>query len=105
MMLLAVGFVLTVVAAILVKVLFSVWPMILRMIGRMHRRWKDHRSEKERHLNEAVVLTNCDNRHRGCVRRGEKIDEEKSKNYVPLGPCTVCGVHPSYPRDKNKSVR
>ena len=52
----------------------------------------------ERRLNEATILKNEELRHRGCVRPGEEIDEGRSKNFIPLGPCGLCGVHLRNPR-------
>ena len=81
------------------------WRVTQRQAWRINRWREDRRYAKEQCLNEAVVLTNGDNRHRGCVRRGEGIDEREPGTYIPLGPCTVCEAHASNPRDKSKSYR
>ena len=94
-----------VVVLILAGIGRLIWCWTPRLNWRISR-WLEHRRyAKEQCLNEAVVLTNAENRHRGCVRRGQEIDEREPGTYIPLGPCTVCGVHASSPRDTSKSYR
>ena len=97
------------VAALAVVIVVKIGPWFWRLTQRLNwriSRWReDRRYAKEQCLNEAVVLTNGENRHRGCVRRGQEIDEREPGTYIPLGPCTVCGVHARSPRDTSKSYR
>ena len=97
------------VAALAVVIVVKIGPWFWRVTQRLNwriSRWReDRRYAKEQCLNEAVVLTNGENRHRGCVRRGQEIDEREPGTYIPLGPCTVCGVHARSPRDTSKSYR
>ena len=85
------GVVGAVVGALLVGIGPSIWRVVLKLMWRTSRWWGDNRYAKETRLNEVVVLTNGENRHRGCVRRGEKIDEREPGTYIPLGRCIVCG--------------
>ena len=99
----------TILAGVVVLILAGIGRLIWCWTTRLNRwisRWRRHRRyAKEQWLNEAVVLTNDENRHRGCVRRGQEIDEREPGISIPLGPCTVCGVHASFPRDASKSYR
>ena len=103
----------TILAGVVVLILAGIGRLIWCWTPRLNRRisrWREHRRyAKEQWLNEAVVLTNDEtndeNRHRGCVRRGQEIDEREPGISIPLGLCTVCGVHASFPRDASKSYR
>ena len=82
-----------------------IWRTALGLMWRISRWWGNKRHAREVRQDESVVLANGENRHRGCVRRGEEIDEQKSRIHIPLGPCTVCGAHPRSPRKKSGSLR
>ena len=103
------GVVVTFAGGLAVASVGKIWPGFWRVTQRLNwriSRWReDRRYAKEQCLDEAVVLTNGENRHRGCVRRGEEIDEREPGTYIPLGPCTVCEAHASGPRDASKSYR
>ena len=99
----------TILAGVAVLILWGIrrpiWRMILKLIWRIRRWWANNRHANQVRLNEAVVLTNGEIRHRDCVRRGEEIDEREQGTYMPLGPCTVCGAHGRSPRNKPGSYR
>lgn len=90
-----------VVVLLVAKIGQLVWRVAPRLKWRFSRWWENKRHAREVRRNESVVLANGENRHRGCVRRGEEIDEQKSRTHVPLGRCTVCGAHPRSPRNKS----
>ena len=99
----------TVLAGVLVLLVAKIGQLIWRIAPRLKRKlsrwWGNKRHAKEVRQDESVILTNDENRHRGCVRRGEEIDEQQSQNHNPLGLCTVCGALPRSPRNKSRSLR